>query len=371
MKRFNNSEDFGSLADKGWNDLSSKLDAHIPVKTPVRSSFYQKIIAASLLLLIGLLVFGYSLRKKETRTVQPLPQIVNHFSFNVEAPKIALLPLVKNSSSNLKSPDTKNKIDFSAAHLDMKEPNKSQNDLFAQEFLARELVLSTRLLPTKLTQVDHTLDRTIEGAAKVVDLPLQLDSKNARLGINLNSSARGFLEGTGIGGGVSVVFSIGKWFSVEPGVGYNVMKMGTPTQKVESVKYPTVAAFAATPDMEIKYRLRQSIAMPLSFHFQPIKQFALTGGVDVGLLISQRMAFETDNRAYDPFKSYKKQLSDSELNQMNRFNLAAHGGVSWFPTQSWKLGLFYGQNLTNETKAKQSKPKYSNHSFKVRMAYYF
>ena len=111
--------------------------------------------------------------------------------------------------------------------------------------------------------------------------------------------------------------------------------------------------------------------MPVSFHFKPVRQFALTGGVDVGLLISQRMEFESDNRAYDPFKSYKKQLNDSELNQINRFNLAAHGGVSWFPTQSWKLGVFYGQNLTNETKAKESKLKFSNHSFKVRMARYF
>lgn len=372
MKQPIHSKEFGRLADKGWNDLAERLNREMPVEKPVRKpiAWLPRILAAVTLLFVFML--GYSFESKKHRApFQPIPNIVNNISFEVPQPII-----------NLRSP---------MAHLDAAQPVLAEKIDMLQKTLvtsveiekinevgqARKLNMGQKefqfgvfdYLPFGGADVKTTQKNDL--STKIVEFEkIPKKVRYPKLGFNLNSSTHGLFESSSIGGGVSISFPIGKKFSVEPGVGYDLMKIKE-IKAEENSEFSLARALMATPSLNVKYRVRQSIEMPLSFHYQPIRQIAFTGGVDVGLLITQRMVFETNSFSNQGFDSYKKQLNDSELNQLERFNFGAHGGVAWQPSQNWKLGVYYGQNILNKKKETQPKLKFSNHVFKVRMAHYF
>ncbi len=373
MKGHIHSDDFGQLADKGWNDLSARLDRELPTpKVPIYRLPYQK-IAIVLALLCGVLLFTMMLSKQKTKRApfQPIPQIVNNISFNVQQPDI-VLNLVEPSISPILS--EKNPIFAKAERQDINNSSVESTSIsahspviglkhsFFSHYISQLPIIQRTVSSEKIAEVTSN--------QKQVKLKqLALNKRHTRLGFNVSSGMHGKMQSASVGGGISVSFPIGKRFSVEPGVGYDMMRFNELKIANEGDEFSLARAVMATPSLDVKYRVRKSIEMPLSIHYQPIRQLALTGGVDVGLLISQKMVFESNG--YSGFDAYKKQLNEGELNQLNRVNIGAHGGVSWFPSNDWKLGLYYGQNLTSEKKLKQQKLKFSNHIFKVRMARYF
>ncbi len=378
MKHKNHIEDFGALSEKGWQDLASRLDVQMP--TPKRSglSLFQKSIVASLLLLVGVLAYGLFRPAPVHPTSPVLAPIINKISFKVDVPDVTISPLVGNLDSPVAPKHPKRLVDTklkessptSSAHLNLNPKEVLTKSLFVKPYLYRNHKVTIGLpshdmhiIPTVASSLPANVSLTIKE---------KIPERHVRLGVNVSASTRGLVSGVGAGSGISVIFPIGKWFSVEPGVGYGLMKLNSP----EAPKQPQEdffyrRSFVAIPDLTVAYRVRQFIEMPVSFHFQPIRQIALTGGVDVGLLVSQEMVFETGKQPYNAFSNFKKQKSDNEFSQLNRLNFAAHGGVSWFPTNTWKLGVYYGQNLTKESEVKHSKLKFSNHIFKVRLARYF
>ncbi len=381
MKRNIQSDEFGFLAEKGWNKLSERLDREMPAEKSRPKAFgwmtRAAIVAASLIIVSAL---GYFLKPTHSRVpMEPIRPIVNHITFQVESPDIVINRIMTPKSVVTPKFLSENKTSLQTFSKELS--GDTQDDVTKKDASAnpnvigvgRQRVLrSTTFLATKSQEIDYEYVLSKEPVPGFIALDNKNLGRHAKLGFNLSSTSRGLLQSLGVGGGVSVAFPIGKKFSVEPGVGYDLTKY--PEQKVDLIDEPIFGLARmvhATPNLNVKYRMRQSIELPLSIHYHPIKQIALTGGVDVGLLISQRMVFENSNLAYSGFDAYKNQLNQSEMNQLNRFNFGAHGGVSWFPTVNWKLGLYYGQNLTNERKIKEKKLKFSNHIFKVRMARYF
>ncbi len=373
MKGQIHSDDFGPLADKGWKSLSARLDRELPVhKAPKKGIPYRK-MAVVLALLCGVLLLSLLFsQQKTTRTpFQPIPKIVNQISFNIQQPDIVV---------NLLEPSAPTYLAEKRPIFATPNPANIESSSFTipirKSPTAESIGLRYRNFSQYITQLPTVnpvaLNATTDLVTKQTQIKLQklaANERHTRLGVNFNSATHGKLESASVGGGISVSFPIGKRFSVEPGVGYDLMRFKEMVVPNEGNEFSLARAVMATPSLNVKYRVRKSIEMPVSIHYQPIRQLALTGGVDVGLLISQRMVFESNN--YTGMDAYKKQLNESELNQLNRVNIGAHGGVSWFPSSDWKLGVYYGQNLTSEKKLKQQKLKFSNHIFKVRMARYF
>ena len=383
MKEHIHSNDFEQLAKKGWEDLSARLDRELPVqKIPAKGLPYGK-IAAVLALLCGVLLLSLLISKQKAKRApfQPVPKIVNNISFNVQSPDIVInlpepaaplilaekhliiaspsLPLSSSSSSSSSSSVS---VDILADKKQDLPQTVDLHDNIFDKYIKKIPIIWSAVALNKVEDVANN-----QAAIKLQKLA-SLD-RHARLGVNLNSATHGMFQSVSVGGGISVSFPIGKRFSVEPGVGYDKMRFSEIDVPAQDPEFSLARAIQATPSLNVKYRVRNSIEMPVSVHYQPIRQLALTGGVDVGLLISQQMVFEQNG--YSGFDAYKKQLNEGELNQLNRVNIGAHGGVSWFPTSDWKLGVYYGQNLTPEKKMKQQKLKFSNHIFKVRMARYF
>ncbi len=372
MKGHIHSDDFGPLADKGWKSLSARLDKELPVrKVPQNGVPYRK-IAVVLTLLCGVLLLSLLLSQQKTTRppFQPIPKIVNNISFNVQQPDIVVNLLEPSAPIYL----AEKKPVIVANHQALSEiPISKTTDYTSHTTIGLHYNNFSKYvdqLPTTLKPVAISTNADISSTKSQIKLQnLAAPKRLIRLGVNLSSSTRGRLQSTGVGGGISVSFPVGKRFWVEPGVGYDLARYNEVTSSNEGDAFAYARTAMASPSLNVKYRVRKSIEMPVSIHYQPIRQLALTGGVDVGLLISQRMVFESNG--YSGLDVYKQQLNDSELNQLNRLNIGAHGGVSWFPSNDWKLGVYYGQNLTAEKKVKQQKLKFSNHVFKVRMARYF
>ena len=373
MKGHIHSDDFGPLADKGWKSLSARLDKELPVrKVPPKGVPYRK-IAVVLALLCGVLLLYLLLsQQKTTRTpFQPIPKIVNNISFNVQQPDIVVNNLLEPSAPN--SLAEKKPVIVANRQALSEIPIPKTTDYTSHTTIRlhyNNLSKYVDQLPTTLKPVAISTNADISLTKSQIKLQnLEAPKRHTRLGVNLSSSTHGMLQSAGVGGGISVSFPVGKRFSVEPGVGYDLARFNEINLPNEEQAFTFARTAMASPNLNVRYRVRKSIEMPVSVHYQPIRQLALTGGVDVGLLISQRMVFESNG--YSGLDVYKQQLNDSELNQLNRLNIGAHGGVSWFPSNDWKLGVYYGQNLTAEKKVKQQKLKFSNHIFKVRMARYF
>ncbi len=371
MKGHIHSDDFGPLADKGWKSLSARLDKVLPVrKAPQKGVPYRK-IAVVLALLCGVLLLSLLLsQQKTTRTpFQPIPKIVNQISFNVQQPDIVVNLLEPSAPSTYLAEKKPIIVASQQSILESSTPEtSSRGKTISGGLQYNNFSKYVDQLPTALAPVEANRDVDMSSSPTQIKIQnIAAPKRLTRLGVNLSSSTRGRLQSTGVGGGISVSFPVGKRFWVEPGVGYDLARYNELTSSNEGDTFARTVM--ASPSLNVKYRVRKSIEMPVSIHYQPIRQLALTGGVDVGLLISQRMVFESNG--YSGLDVYKQQLNDSELNQLNRLNIGAHGGVSWFPSNDWKLGVYYGQNLTAEKKVKQQKLKFSNHVFKVRMARYF
>lgn len=376
MKGNIQSNDFSQLAEKGWNDLSARLDRELPVTEKPAQSFPFRKTAVVLALLFGVLLLTFMLTQQKTRApFQSVPKIINHITFDVQQPDIVVSLLAPSASISSTLLTEKKQI--------LQTDNIQTNSVvFRKKVTFSDAMESSGLqyenigkyiskLPSSVSPINYNGQSVVAQSQAQVKLQKVASSeRHTRLGFNLNSTTHGLFQSASVGGGVSVSFPIGKRFSVEPGVGYDMMRFKEMDHLELESEFSLARAVMATPSLNVKYRVRKSIAMPLSIHYQPIRQFALTGGVDVGLLISQQMVFENEN-SYKGFDAYKKQLNEGELNQLNRINIGAHGGVSWFPTDGWKLGLYYGQNLTTEKKLKQEKAKLYNHIFRIRMARYF
>jgi len=375
MKEHIHSDEFEKLANKGWNDLSAKLDRELPLPNGPINDFPFRKVAVVLALLFGVLLMSVILSRPKTHSpsFQPVPKIVNHISFDVQSPDIVVNLLEPSAPTSLAEKNPVFAINAKDAtnveSYAFLAPNRPKTEVIGLQY--NNFSKYTPQLPRVQGSVTSNVVADMSTNQTQVNLKkLNSKDRHVRLGVNLNSATHGALQSASIGGGISVSFPIGKKFRMEPGVGYDLMRFSEIPIPNDGTEFSLARAVKATPSLNVKYRVRKSIMMPLSIHYQPIRQLALTGGVDVGLLISQRMVFESTN-SYSGFDSYKKQLNQGELNQLNRVNIGAHGGVSWFPTNTWKLGLYYGQNLTSEKKLKQQKLKFSNHIFKVRMARYF
>lgn len=375
MKEHIHSDEFEKLANKGWNDLSAKLDRELPLPNGPINDFPFRKVAVVLALLFGVLLMSVILSRPKTHSpsFQPVPKIVNHISFDVQSPDIVVNLLEPSAPTSLAGKNPVFAINAKDAtnveSYTFLAPNRPKTEVIGLQY--NNFSKYTPQLPRVQGSVTSNVVADMSTNQTQVNLKkLNSKDRHVRLGVNLNSATHGALQSASIGGGISVSFPIGKKFRMEPGVGYDLMRFSEIPIPNDGTEFSLARAVKATPSLNVKYRVRKSIMMPLSIHYQPIRQLALTGGVDVGLLISQRMVFESTN-SYSGFDSYKKQLNQGELNQLNRVNIGAHGGVSWFPTNTWKLGLYYGQNLTSEKKLKQQKLKFSNHIFKVRMARYF
>ena len=375
MKEHIHSDEFEKLANKGWNDLSAKLDRELPLPNGPINDFPFRKVAVVLALLFGVLLMSVILSRPKTHSpsFQPVPKIVNHISFDVQSPDIVVNLLEPSAPTSLAGKNPVFAINAKDAtnveSYAFLAPNRPKTEVIGLQY--NNFSKYTPQLPRVQGSVTSNVVADMSTNQTQVNLKkLNSKDRHVRLGVNLNSATHGALQSASIGGGISVSFPIGKKFRMEPGVGYDLMRFSEIPIPNDGTEFSLARAVKATPSLNVKYRVRKSIMMPLSIHYQPIRQLALTGGVDVGLLISQRMVFESTN-SYSGFDSYKKQLNQGELNQLNRVNIGAHGGVSWFPTNTWKLGLYYGQNLTSEKKLKQQKLKFSNHIFKVRMARYF
>jgi len=376
MKGNIQSNDYSQLAEKGWNDLSARLDRELPVTVKPAQSFPFRKTAVVLALLFGVLLLTFMLTQQKTRApFQSVPKIINHITFDVQQPDI-VVSLLDPSASISATLLTEKKQTLQTDNIRTNSVVFRKKVIFSDtkesSGLQDENIGKISKLPSPVSTINYNGQSVITQSQAQVKLQKAAPSeRHTRLGFNLNSTTHGLFQSESVGGGVSVSFPIGKRFSVEPGVGYDMMRFKEMKNHLAlESEFSLARAVMATPSLNVKYRVRKSIAMPLSIHYQPIRQFALTGGVDVGLLISQQMVFENEN-SYKGFDTHKKQLNEGELNQLNRVNIGAHGGVSWFPTDGWKLGLYYGQNLTTEKKLKQKKAKLYNHIFKIRMARYF
>ena len=366
-------KDFGPLADKGWSQLSKRLDKELPtaIATPRHKASYT--FAASIVALVGLMLLTYFLTQStdEDRKVSVLEPIVTNITFNIPVAPITIeRPIVVQQTIKKYSIQ---KIG-TASSMVVATPNnaKKLTSLLVNQEKTFQVAtsLSRHMVPLPWVEPKSAklgISLTSNPSTEEELVPLVNKRKLPALGFNFSSSANGFVQGAGVGGGVSMLFSLTEKFSIEPGLGYGLMRYNNPASQASNEM--AFARVAPTPHSDLRYRLRQSIEMPLSVHYRPVRQLALTGGLDIDLLISQRMIFaKTESSLVG--SAYAKSLNDTEMNQLNRFNFGAHGGVSWFPVNEWKIGVYYGQKLLNQTKI-DSKLKFSNQTYKVRLAHYF
>ncbi len=365
-------KDFGPLADKGWSQLSERLDKELPTSTaaPKYRAGYK--LLASVITLIGLMLITYSIgANKQNRKVAVLEPITTNITFDVPVAPLSIeRPNIVKTIVNKVIITHNEPIEGHIISEVAFTPKQAKESLLLNEVKAMQIVSTLPrqvFAPTSNMASAHLVKRILSSSEKSIK-PIT-HKKLPVLGFNLSSSANGIIQGGGVGGGMSVLFPISKKFSLEPGLGYGLMRYNNLPTNLSSEADVSFARVAPAPKSDLRYRLHQTIEMPLSVHYRPIEQLALTGGLDIDLLISQRMVFaQTENGLVG--SAYAKSLNASEMNQLNRVNLGAHGGVSWFPVNEWKIGVYYGQNLLGKTKS-DSKLKFSNQTYKVRLAHYF
>lgn len=368
MKKNLRPEEFDQLADIGWSQMAQRLDKSMPTKVaaPARNNWWK---LASILMLIGLGFLSMLLHKQSKATVEPLIPLVSHFSFTVPAPNIEVNIPTQNHriAQNLQANKT-----ASSSTIVIETTELAQQDTPSN--------LNTRLninIQTKKSTSASNLDLSIVAPISSLKMNLEHEQnpalpmlekgrRQARFGVNMNLATTTRFDMASVGGGFSVLLPLGKRFSIEPGVGYGLTRWNEDKHFNDAI----AAKYAAAPGLNVDYRVRQSLELPISLHYQPVPKISLTGGLDLNLLLYHRMVFESIG-GYRGLDVYKDQMNQAELNKMNRINVRAHGGVAWTPTRDWGVGVSYNQNLMPNTKEKSSKLRFFNHTFKLRMSRYF
>jgi len=360
MRRLEKGEDFGPLADKGWELLRQRLDEVMPVRerrVVVRPAYV--VLTALLFFLLGSGLAWLLIRpgREVRRDISPLPPIIHQISFVAPPPVLELpLPGVRVRSTG-KQPSSvlRGVADVSSDNASMvrhipirtsSAASQSQRSTAARLRVAAEQLAQVPL-PPKRPELDVVAPlpdlKWEEGPTAFAALKSLID--DAELGVHSAVLASG-KDALGLSGGLSVGIPLSKRFSFESGVDFTAIKYAEPVPSWNNTNFGMARVTSGVYSLRIKSRLRQSVHIPFSVRYHATRKLALSGGVDLGLLVSQRLYFASSHLYNSDFiKSYRHQLEESELSRLKRFNVGVRTGVVWSPLRHWRLGLYYGRNI--------------------------
>lgn len=320
-----------SFIDASWNDLSSQLDAQLPVQeAPRRDKTPIILLLALLAISIGVASFyAYKYKSfvpqaaltKEKTTSKTIYQYIENPSATVSERINASTTLTTRETIN----NTKNTVAPNSSNYDQREIESAST----VDLISPETITTPQALENKQQLLLSESNNTIQTNANLSEDTPE-NKRKINFNIGLLTSATTDMDYTGYGLASNFVFPVGKRLGINAGVGINVLSKDH--YFVSYIPRENITDIKTNANGIIDLRSLKQIYLPVSLSYEVLPGFAVNSGMRIRYTYQE----ETENIIPIPTRGLPTEPSASFL---QRTNLGLSAGISYDLSKNTSLLL--------------------------------